>query len=95
MEEGKTDEGRKNEGRKAVKESEGKARSWKVAADGVSGRLKMEEKKGEERRCGCSKGGMGGNGWDDDGGRGEEVRKRMRQSYWDGGSGEGGSDEKN
>lgn len=23
------------------------------------------------------------NGWDDEGGRGEEVRKWMRQSYWE------------
>lgn len=42
-----------------------------------------------------------GNGLDDEGGRGEEVRKWMRQSYWDSGSVEGGgreegaSDERN
>lgn len=31
-----------------------------------------------------------GSGWDDEEGKGEEVRKWMRQSYWDRGSGEGG-----
>lgn len=42
-----------------------------------------------------------GNGLDDELGRGEEVRKWMRQSYWDSGSVEGGgreegaSDERN